>query len=99
MSTTAQTAPTAGQVQPRKKTRINRWDSPWLNAKFLVGLGMVLSIMLMGPIGRIIWQERLSYPASSPLNVPPHWAPGIDQTGLKAVVQTETISSARPTPR
>lgn len=99
MSSTAQTAPAAGQVQPRKKARINRWDSPWLNAKFLIGLGMVLSIMLMGPIGRIIWQERLSYPASSPLNLPPPWAPGIDQTGLKVVTQTESVSSARPAPQ
>jgi peptide/nickel transport system permease protein len=98
MSSTAQTAPAAGQVQPRKKARINRWDSPWLNPKFLIGLGMVLSIMLMGPIGRIVWQERLSYPASSPLNLPPPWAPGIDQTGLKVVTQTESVSSARPTP-
>jgi len=94
MSTTVQTAPAGDQAQTRKKSRINRWDSPWLNTKFLVGLGMVLFIMLMGPIGRLVWSEALSYPASSPLNLPPPWAPGYDQTGLKVVTQTESVSSA-----
>ncbi|MCB0137447.1 MAG: hypothetical protein KDD75_20255, partial [Caldilineaceae bacterium] len=55
---------------------------------------MVLFIMLMGPIGRLVWSEALSYPASSPLNLPPPWAPGYDQTGLKVVTQTESVSSA-----
>ena len=94
MSTTAQSAPANPQAQPRKKSRINRWDSPWLNTKFLVGLGMVLFILLMGPIGRLVWSETLSYPASSPLNLPPPWAPGQDQSGLKVVTQTESVSSA-----
>lgn len=62
MTTTTQSAPAGGQAQPRKNTRINRWDSPWLNPKFLIGLGMVLSVMLMGSIGRILWQEKLVLP-------------------------------------
>ncbi len=62
MTTTAHTAPASGQSQPRRKTRINRWDSPWLNPKFLIGLGMVLFVMLMGPIGRIFWEERFPTP-------------------------------------
>lgn len=94
MTTTAQSVPTGGQAKPRKKSRINRWDSPWLNSKFLIGLGMVVGVMLMGPIGRIVWQEKLSYPASSPLNLAPPWVPGLDQTGLKIVEQTESVSSA-----
>lgn len=98
MTTTAQSVPTGGQTKPRKKSRVNRWDSPWLNPKFIIGLSMVVGVMLMGPIGRIVWQERLSYPASSPLNLPPPWAPGIDQTGLKIVEQTESVSSAATAP-
>ncbi|HRA68856.1 MAG TPA: ABC transporter permease [Caldilinea sp.] len=50
--------------------------------------------MLMGPVGRLFWPEALSYPASSPLNLPPPWAPGLDQTGLKVVTQTKSVSSA-----
>ena len=94
MTTRAQGVPAGAQTKPRTKSRINRWDSPWLNPKFLIGLGMVVGVMLMGPIGRIVWQEKLSYPASSPLNLPPPWAPGIDQTGLKIVEQTKSVSSA-----
>lgn len=94
MSTSVQSTPAEETAKPGKKKGLNRWDSPWLNAKFLTGLGMVLAIMLMGPIGRIVWEERLSYPASSPLNLPPPWAPGYDQTGLRVVEQTATVSSA-----
>ena len=52
---------------------INRWDSPWLNAKFITGLVMVLVVLLMGLIGTRFWPERLSLVASSPINLPPVW--------------------------
>lgn len=94
MTTTAHTAPASGQSQPRRKTRINRWDSPWLNPKFLIGSGMVLFIMLMGPIGRLLWDERLSYPASSPLNLPPPWVPTYRQSALGTVPPSQAVSSA-----
>src|SRR5687768_6651540 len=99
MTTTVQNIPAAKQAPLRKKTRINRWDSPWLNPKFLTGLSMVLFIVLMGPVGRLLWEPTLSYPASSPLNLPPPWAPKYDQSGLKVVTQVESVSSAAtPTP-
>lgn len=99
MTSTVQNVPAARQAPERRKARVNRWDSPWLNAKFLVGLGMVLVIMLMGPVGRLFWDVTLAYPASSPLNLPPPWAPGYDQTGLKVVNRVESVSSAAtPTP-
>lgn len=93
MTTTVQNPP-AARPAARKKAGINRWDSPWLNPKFLIGLGMVVFIMLLGPIGRLIWDPTLSYPASSPLNLPPPWVPGYSQAGLKVVTQTESVSSA-----
>ena len=52
---------------------INRWDSPWLNTKFLTGLTMVLAVLLMGLIGPRFWDETLARAASSPLNLPPVW--------------------------
>ena len=56
---------------------LNRWDSPWLNAKFLSGLAMVLTVLLMGLVGTRFWSERLALVASSPINLPPAWiAPG-----------------------
>jgi peptide/nickel transport system permease protein len=59
-----------------------------------MGLGMVLVIMLMGPIGRLMWNERLSYPASSPLNLPPPWAPGFEQSELGTVPPSQSTSSS-----
>ncbi len=50
-----------------------RWDSPWLNAKFVTGLVMVLAVLLMGLIGPRFWDETLARAASSPLNLPPVW--------------------------
>lgn len=52
---------------------VNRWDSPWLNRKFVTGLVMVLGVLLMGVIGGRFWSERLALVASSPLNLPPAW--------------------------
>jgi peptide/nickel transport system permease protein len=52
---------------------INRWDSPWLNAKFVTGLVMVLAVLLMGLVGPRFWDETLARAASSPLNLPPVW--------------------------
>jgi peptide/nickel transport system permease protein len=52
---------------------ISRWDSPWLNAKFVSGLVMVLAVLLMGFVGTRFWNERLALVASSPTNLPPAW--------------------------
>jgi peptide/nickel transport system permease protein len=100
MTTSTQSVPTGGKPQARRTSRFNRWDSPWLNPKFLIGLAMVLLIMLFGPVGRLFWDETLSYPASSPLNLPPPWAPGYDAEATRPVVQQiETLRTrATPTP-
>ncbi len=66
-ATTAGTAPAA-------RSRLNTWDSPWLNPKFLIGLSMVLFILLMGLAGPLgLWDTTLARVASSPLNLPPVW--------------------------
>jgi peptide/nickel transport system permease protein len=52
---------------------ISRWDSPWLNAKFVSGLAMVCAVLLMGFVGTRFWNERLALVASSPTNLPPAW--------------------------
>jgi peptide/nickel transport system permease protein len=76
MTTSAQRVPAGVQAQIGRKPKINRWDSPWLNAKFILGLCMVLFVMLMGVVGQLFWDKTLSYPASSPLNLPPAWVQG-----------------------
>lgn len=88
------TTATAGSAPaPKARGRMNRFDSPWLNGKFLIGLGMVLVVAGMGIYGPWIWDTDLARVASSPLNLPPPWAPGFrDQ-----VQQTEAAPAAAPT--
>lgn len=58
----------------RGRLRLNTWDSPWLNPKFLIGLFMILLILLMGAAGPLgLWDTTLARVASSPLNIPPVW--------------------------
>ena len=52
---------------------VNRFESPWLNVKFVTGLVMVLAVLFMGLIGPRFWDETLARVASSPLNLPPAW--------------------------
>ena len=52
---------------------VNRWDSPWLNTKFVSGFVMVVAVLMMGLIGTRFWPEKLALVASSPLNLPPVW--------------------------
>ena len=86
MTTSERRAPDGATMQLRRQSKLNRWDSPWLNPKFLIGLAMVLSVILLGVVGPLFWEERLSYPASSPLNLPPPWAPGFDSETDKPIV-------------
>src|ERR671932_1294357 len=57
-------------VQP---AGVSRFDSPWLNVKFVTGLVMVLAVLFMGLIGPRFWDETLARVASSPINLPPVW--------------------------
>lgn len=75
---TASTATATQDPKPARKSNINRWDSPWLNGKFVIGLCMVLFVVFMGVIGPLFWNTDLARVASSPQNLPPPWAPGYD---------------------
>jgi peptide/nickel transport system permease protein len=70
MTATTATAPST----PKKASRLNRFDSPWLNSKFIAGLCMVGFAVLLGVIGPLFWDVTLARVASSPLNLPPIWA-------------------------
>lgn len=58
---------------PRRSTRLNRWDSPWLNGKLLAGSAVLLIVILMGVLGPLFYDTDLAYVASSPTNLPPIW--------------------------
>ena len=67
---------TMKQGTGEKIKRINIWDSPWLNSKFVSGVVLILLILLFGVIGPLFWDTQLAYTASSPTNLPPMWDKG-----------------------
>jgi peptide/nickel transport system permease protein len=74
---------------------VNRWDSPWLNRKFVTGLVMVLAVMLMGVVGGRFWSDKLALVASSPLNLPPAWVHDPQFLGATAAHPLGTESNGR----
>jgi peptide/nickel transport system permease protein len=73
---TTNTHPAAATLEsavpvPKKMGRFNRWDTPWLNGKLLTGATIIGLILLLGIVGRLVWDTNLAFTASSPLNLPP----------------------------
>jgi peptide/nickel transport system permease protein len=66
---------TAQATAPRKVSRFNRWDSPWLNPKLILGFTLVGFVLLLSLLGPLFWDVKLARTASSPLNLPPAWLP------------------------
>jgi len=71
-----QVAPPPEPAVVRGGARLNRWDSPWLNPRLLIGAAMVLAVVLVGVLGPLFWDATLARVASSPLNLPPMWVAG-----------------------
>jgi peptide/nickel transport system permease protein len=70
------TATTSGSIarpKPRQVSRFNRFDSPWLNPKLLIGTAMILIVALMPLFGPLIYNTKLVLYGSSPQNLPPIW--------------------------
>lgn len=59
-----------------KKVGLNRWDSPWLNPKFLTGSILILFIIMMSLVGPLLYDTNMARVASAPLNRPPMWMEG-----------------------
>lgn len=76
------TAETLTPTQSRKASRLNRFDSPWLNPKLLTGLFMIGVVLILGPLAPYLYETKLALPASSPLNRPPAWGEANPQLGF-----------------
>ena len=63
-------------ILAKKTTQLNRWDTPWLNPKLIVGFAMVLSVALLPVVGPLFWDVKQARVASAPLNLPPMWITG-----------------------
>jgi peptide/nickel transport system permease protein len=67
-----ETGPSSPAVRTAKQMgRFNRWDTPWLNTKLLLGVGIIALILIFGIFGRFFWDSRLALTGKSPLNLPP----------------------------
>lgn len=53
------------------RAKVNRWDNPWFNPKFLAGGAMVLAVLLLGLLGPLFWDTKLARVGSAELNLPP----------------------------
>ena len=71
--TTTTIDPTTAPPASAAAWRFNRWDSPWLNPKLIIGFAMVMSVVLLGTVGPLFWDVTLARVASAPLNLPPVW--------------------------
>lgn len=61
---------------PKRMLGLNRWDSPWLNPKFMIGSVMILFIVLMSLLGPLLYDTTKARVASAELNLPPMWMEG-----------------------
>ncbi len=58
------------------RPRVNRWDTPWLNPKLVIGLAMVLLVGFAGVFGELFWDLRLARVGTSPQDLPPAFVQG-----------------------
>jgi peptide/nickel transport system permease protein len=58
-------------VKPRGL--LNRWDTPWMNPKLIVGLIVIVFMFALEYIGPLVWDTSMATAASAPLNLPPAW--------------------------
>lgn len=83
----------ATAVPARKKARFNRFDSPWLNPRLIIGVIMVGFVVLLGVLGPLFWNTNLAFTSSSPLNLPPAWIQRAKPTPVATPVATATAAS------
>ncbi len=91
--TVAASQPGPQASAPAKRSKLNRWDSPWLNPKLLIGLSMVLFIASMALWGPLVWDVNEARVASAPLNLPPPWAPGYRVTPEPVVAPPPAVAA------
>src|SRR5262245_43337045 len=72
------------QPELAKAARFNRWDSPWLNPKLLVGMSMVVVVVALGLLGPLFYDITRARAAQVPLNLPPYW---VSEGKLKGTIK------------
>ena len=75
----SQADPSTGE---RPRRRLNSWDNPWLNPKFVAGGMILLLVGLFSLFGGQFWDTNQAFVGSSPLNLPPAWQGGVAEHPL-----------------
>lgn len=59
------------RAERQQARRIKRFDNPWLNPKLIWGAGLLLGIVVLGIVGRVLWDLELIFTGSNMLRLPP----------------------------
>ena len=70
MADNTSTAPMT-RAERRLQKRMKRFDNPWMNPKLMWGAGILLGIIVLGLLGRMLWNLDLVFTGSAPLKLPP----------------------------
>ena len=58
-------------AEKRAARRARRFDNPWSNPKLWWGAGLLVGIVVLGLLGRLLWDMELVFTGSGPLKLPP----------------------------
>lgn len=81
---------TAEGATPQKKSRVNQFDSPWLNRRLITGVLMIGFIVLVWIFGPLVYDINKALVGASPLNLPPAW---IDERAEIAQNASDSVAS------
>ncbi len=89
------TITTVDEVEPTAKPGLRRRDSPWFNAKLIIGTVVIVFLFSLEFIGPLVWDTSMATAASAPLNMPPFWVtddlgPGFNAPSIEHPLGTES---------
>ncbi len=74
---------TVAEASAVSKPFFKRWNSPWLNGKFLFGIFLLLVVSSTRFIGPLFWNTDMATVGSTPTNIVPAWVEADLQRGFK----------------
>jgi peptide/nickel transport system permease protein len=82
MTTTTNATPTTAAVPKNTMGRFNVWDTPWFNIRLISGALVLISILLVGLIGPLVYDtEKADARSGSPRQAPVGFSNSRDQAG------------------
>ncbi|MEO1550237.1 MAG: ABC transporter permease [Pseudomonadota bacterium] len=63
--------PQSTRADRARARRIRRFENPWLNPKLFWGAGLLIGILILGLLGRILWDPEMVFVGSAMPKLPP----------------------------